>query len=89
MNQGVAKLPRKGPRLRKLYFVADTPGGPSKDFQRHAYQHLDSNLLTVIHYAGDESAAINIPHRSVKEAENARNIVRTCKSYVTAIQECE
>ena len=27
-NQGVCKLPRKNPELRKLYFVADTVSGP-------------------------------------------------------------
>ncbi len=41
---------------------------------------------SVIHYVGDESAAVNFPHRSVKEAESGRNFVRTCKSY---LRECE
>ncbi len=81
----MAKLPRKEPKLRKLYFLADTPSGPTKDFQRHAYQLLDNNKsLTVVHYVGDEAATINFPHRSAKEQD--RNFTRTCKSY---LHECE
>ncbi len=37
-NQGVTKLPRGDPVIRKMYFVADTNNGISKDFQRNAYQ---------------------------------------------------
>ncbi len=85
VHQGVAKLPRKGPQLRKLYFVADTPSGPSKGVQRHAYQLLENKSITVVHYLGDEAAAVDFPHRGAK-AEDERNFVRTCKSY---LQECQ
>ena len=40
VNGGVAKLPRSAPRLRKVYFDVDLPNGPSKEFQKHAYQLL-------------------------------------------------
>ena len=59
VNQGVTKLPRKGPKLKKLYFDTDTPNGPSKEFQRHGYQLLDDKSVTLIHYLGDEKAAID------------------------------
>ena len=85
VNNGVAKLTRKNPRICKLYFLADTPSGPCSSFQTHAYQLIDSKALTDIHYVGDESAAVDFPHRSAK-GESKRNFVRTCKSY---LQDCE
>ena len=51
-NQGVAKLPGKGPKVRKHYFHADTPKGFTKAFQRHAYQLMDNENKTLIHYLG-------------------------------------
>ena len=55
----MTKLPRKGPKLKKLYFDTDAPNGPSKEFQRHGYQLLDDKSVTLIHYLGDEKAAID------------------------------
>ena len=40
LNQGVTKLPRKAPKIRRMYFAADTSEGISKEFQRNAYQLL-------------------------------------------------
>ena len=51
-------LPKSNPRLRKSYFVVDTPNGPSKDFGKHAYQLISSKTFTLIHYLGNETVAI-------------------------------
>ena len=56
-NQGVARLPRKNPKVRKLYFNADTPTGSSKEFQRRTYQLLEDKSLTLVQYIGGEGAA--------------------------------
>lgn len=85
VNQGVTKLPRKGPKLKKLYFDTDTPNGPSKEFQRHGYQLLDDKSVTLIHYLGDEKAAIDFAHRSTKK--NSKTFTRTCPSYLKTCEE--
>ena len=84
INQGVTKLPRKNPKLRKLYFDTDTPSGPSKGFQRHGYQLLGNNSVTLVHYLGDEKAAVDFAHRNAKS--NSKNFTRTCPSY---LKKCE
>ena len=48
--------------FRKSYFVLDTPNGPSKSFQRHTYQLMNSKEVTVIHYIGDEQLASSPGH---------------------------
>ena len=86
VNQGVTKLPRKDPKIRKLYFDSDTPNGPSKDFQRHAYQLLSDKTLTVIHYLGDESASVDFCHRSAtKHLDQA--FKRTCPSQLKMFEQ--
>ena len=66
-----------------MYFSMDTPSGPSKEFQRHAYQLLDDSTLTLVHYIGDEKATIDFPHRN---ATSDKFYVRTCPSY---LKKCE
>ena len=78
-NQGVAKLPRKDPKLKKHYFHADTPKGIIKDFQRHAYQLMDNENITLIHYVGDEMKAEEFAHRTATKHPNA-HYIRTCPS---------
>ena len=85
-NQGVARLPRKNPKVRKLYFNADTPTGSTKEFQRHAYQLLDDKSLTLVHYIGDEGAAKEFPHRGAKQ-QTDKPFVRTCPSYLKTCEE--
>jgi len=86
VNQGVTKLPRKDPKIRKLYFDSDTPNDPSKDFQRHAYQLLSEKTLTVIHYQGDESASVDFCHRSAtKHLDQA--FKRTCPSQLKMFEQ--
>ena len=43
-NQGVTKLPRGVPVIRKMYFVADTTEGIPKEFQRNAYQLIGKQI---------------------------------------------
>lgn len=66
VNQGVTKLPRAKPVLRKMYFSLDSPEGPSQEFQRYAYQLLSNMSVTLIQYLGDEKAVIHFPHGNMK-----------------------
>lgn len=86
VNQGVTKLPRKDPKIKKLYFHADTPKGPSKDFQKHAYQLLSDKTLTVIHYLGDESASVDFCHRNATKHPH-QAFKRTCPSQLKKFEE--
>lgn len=85
INQAVTLLPRKQPRLRKLYFSLDTPKGVSKEFQRHAYQLVGRKDLTVVHYLGDENAAVDFCHRGAKKQVH-QPYKRTCPS---TLRRCE
>lgn len=51
-NGGVTKLPRHKPVLKKHYFYVDLEEGHSKEFQRHAYQLIGNDLVTLVHYVG-------------------------------------
>ena len=79
VNQGVTQLPRRQPQLRKHYFAMDTPKGVSKEFQKHAYQLIGKKDLTLIHYLGDENAAVQFNHRGT-EARQSHHFQRTCPS---------
>ena len=76
INQGVKHLPKKMPRVKKSYFYIDSVNGPSLDFRRHAYELDPPNNLVLIHYLGDENAAVDFPDGS-QQNEN-RNYVQTC-----------
>ena len=82
INQGVAKLPRRDPCLKKMYFDVDTPNGSSKEFQKHCYQLLNDPTLTLIHYLGDDKVAVEFPHGNAKR-DDGRNFVRTCPSTIS------
>ena len=62
INQGVTKLPRSEPELKKYYYSISTPNGASKDFQKHGYQLFNKKLLTLIHYVGNEKEAVDFKH---------------------------
>ncbi len=47
MNQGVTKLPRGEPGVKKMYFSIQTPNGTSNAFQRHADQLISLQLLHI------------------------------------------
>ena len=55
-NQGVSRLLKREPQVKKSYFHIDTPKGPSSNFMKPAYQLVTpSNTSTVlIYYIGDE-----------------------------------
>ena len=87
VNQGVKHLPKKMPRVKKSYFYIDSVHGPSADFRRHAYELDPPNNLVLIHYLGDEGAAVDFPHGN--QQNESRNFVRTCPSLLGHISaEC-
>ena len=47
VNQGVTKLPRKDPIIRKLYFSLDTPNGPCREFKQYG-EHPSSTTASSI-----------------------------------------
>ena len=78
VNQGVKRLPKKHPKVKKSYFHIDTPKGISNDFSRHAYELDPPNKFVLIQYLGDEGAAIDFAHRNKKN--DSRVHIRTCPS---------
>ena len=63
-NQGVRRLPKREPQVKKPYFHIETPKGPSSNFMKHACQLVTpSNTSTVlIHYIiGDEKKLLIFP----------------------------
>ena len=81
MNQGVTKLPRAKPDIRKMYFSLDTPKGPSNEFQRYAYQLINSKSVTLIQYLGDEKVVIDFAHGNTK-VNPEKKYVHTCPYYL-------
>ena len=59
----MCSLPRKRSKIKKMYFNIDTPNGPSGCFKKHAYQLIDNKEVTLIHYIGDETVAVDFSHR--------------------------
>ena len=48
-NNGITKLPRAKPLVRKYYFSIDTSKKRSNNFTRHAYKLIDSdNMVRVV-----------------------------------------
>ena len=90
-NQSVRRLPKKDPRIKESYFQVDTPNGPSGEFVKHAYELLppNSNNVVLVHYMGDEKAAVSFAHGNAKGLERTRHI-RTCPSVLRSIEnECD
>ena len=84
--EGVHKLPKRNPRLKKMYFNIETPNGPSKKFQRQAYQLVDQTKYTLVHYLGDSGVFEGLPHRGMKEGEG-REHLRTLPSYMEELKQ--
>ena len=59
-NQGVQKLPRKDPTIKKSYFFISSSSGTSKLFMKHAFELLAPNDVStvLIHCIGDEKCAV-------------------------------
>lgn len=87
VSAGVQKLPKMKPIVKKMYFQLETSAGPSKLFQRQAYQLLDSNQYTLVHYMGDSSAHEAIPHRNQSNQSSAGEHQRTLPSYLDALKQ--
>ncbi len=64
--------------MRKSYFHVANPKGPSSEFVQHAYELVPSTNCVLVHYLGDEKAAVDYPHGNRKH--NERNHIRTCPS---------
>ena len=75
-KQGVRRLPRKDPHVKKSYFHVDTPNGPSREFVKHAYQLLPPNSGSVVLLDDDERAAVPFTHENAKGLERVH--IRTC-----------
>ena len=88
INDGVAKLPKKDPVVKKTYFLCDTPTGPSAEFKWHAYEFIPANNYVLVHYLGNENIAIAFPHGNSKQ-NTRKAYVRTCPSVMEKMKtEC-
>lgn len=86
INQGVRKIPRKDPVLKKSYFQMLTNKGPSADFSRHSYELMDkADSVVLVHYLGNERAAEEFSHGNSKL--NERVHVRTCPSVLRRLDD--
>jgi len=64
--------------VKKVHYVCVTPDGKNKSFKRLAYSLLDNtNNLTLIHYLGDHTVAVQFPHGNSKQS---KLYYRTCPS---------
>ena len=82
----------KIPRYRSHTFQIDKPDGPSSEFVKHAYELLPPNHSSgtvLVHYMGDERAAVNYAHGNAK-SKSPRPYVRTCPSVLQGLKdECK
>ena len=85
-NSGVTRLPRKDPVLKEHYFYIDLPEGPSKRFQRHAYQLLCNDYVTVLHYIGDETSAQDFFQGNAKNTTPISSYIRTAPSTISCLR---
>ena len=69
----------KSSLIKKNYFQADTPDGPSSQFTKHAYQLVTNTSIMLVHYLGDENMAVQFPHGNTKHNKD-RGYVQTCPS---------
>ena len=77
-QNGTKKLPDGGPVVKKVHYVCVTLHGKDKSFKRLAYSLLDNtNNLTLVHYLGDHSIAVQFPHGNSKQS---KVYYRTCPS---------
>ena len=83
--------PQEGSPCEEILLPAhvDTPNGPSREFVKHAYQLLPPNSgnVVLLHYMGDERAAVSFTHGNAKGLERAH--IRTCPSVLRSMEnEC-
>ena len=86
-NQGVQKLPRKDPTIKKSYFFISSSSGPSKLFMKHAFELLAPNDVptVLIHYIGDEKCAVPHAHGNATR-DSTRKYIRTCPSVIQSLK---
>ena len=56
-----------------MYFNIAIPEEPSKSFQQEVF-HPDDHQLVIIHYLGDETAAVDYPHGNAKSLTTAHQM---------------
>ena len=86
VNNAVIKLPRKNPTIKKTYYHADTPNGPSREFVKQAHELVPSNGNVLIHYIGNEKTACDFAHGNAKLTHADRGYVRTCLSAIKSLE---
>ena len=69
---------------RSITSGLDLPEGMSKEFQRHAYQLLKDDKVTLLHYVGNEKAAVNFCHGNKKT--DTCNYNRTAPSTISRLK---
>ena len=86
-NQGVQKLPRRDPTIKKSYFFISSSSGPSKLFMKHAFELLAPNDVptVLIHYIGDEKCAVPYAHGNAT-SDSKRKYIRTCPSVIQSLK---
>ena len=79
-QNGTKPIPNSKPLYKKIHFVIVLESGRDLRFKKHAYFLMDpkkANLI-LIHYIGDESIAIDFPHKNRKNSNH--NYQRICPS---------
>ena len=51
----------------------------------HAYQLIENDLVTLVHYVGDETKACNFSHGNMKPSKT-QPFVRTCQSTLRMLE---
>jgi hypothetical protein len=76
-------IPKNKPTMKKYYFNTVTSNGPSKDFQRLAFQLLTDSSVMLIQYIGDSSVAEDFPHGN---SHTTKPYIRVCPSVIKEIK---
>jgi hypothetical protein len=78
-QNGMKYIPKNKPTMKKYYFNTVTSNGPSKDFQRLAFQLLTDSSVMLIQYIGDSSVAEDFPHGN---SHTTKPYIRVCPSVI-------
>ena len=73
------------PKIKKYYFIAVTPGGNNRGFQKIVFYLPENRDLFLIQYIGDDPLVVDQPHGNTS-AEAARLYIRTCLSVLKEIK---
>ena len=80
------KVAPSNPVIRKIYFYNIGPGGKNVSFKCHVYTLLnDPSNGTLLHYLGDDTTAVQFPHRNRKR--DSKSHFRACPSVLKRVSE--